>query len=63
MTCEEAAAYFEEHNRIDTIDEGQVLPVDEGVPVSKRQDLACDQGELPGPVLLKTKDKDECAVS
>ncbi len=63
MTCEEAVAHYEEHGRIDTIDEGQVLPIDEGVPVSKRDDLPCDQGELPGPVLLKTKDKNECAVA
>ena len=63
MSCEEAVAHYEEHGRIDTIDEGQVLPIDEGVPVSKRRDLACDEDELPGPVLLKTKDKAECAVA
>lgn len=63
MTCEQAVAHYEEHGRIDTIDEGQVLPIDEGVPVSQRENLACDEGEVPGPVLLKTSDKNECAVA
>jgi len=56
-------AHYEEHGRIDTIDECQVLPIDEGVPGSKRRDLAYDEDELPSPVLLKTKDKAECAVA
>ncbi len=63
MTCEEAVAYYEKNRRIETRDEGQVLPIDGGVPVSQRNDIACDPGELPSPILLKTRDKEECAVA
>ena len=63
MTCEQAVAHYEQHNRIETIAEGQVIPIDEGVPVSKREELPCDEGELPGPVFVKTTDKRECAIA
>lgn len=63
MTCEQAVAYYERHNRIETVAEGEVIPLDEGVPVSQRNDLPCEPGSLPAPVFVPTKDKRECAVA
>lgn len=63
MSCEQAVSYYEEHGRIDTKAEDQVLPIEEGVPASKRDDVTCDRGGPPEAVFVKTTDKDRCAVA
>lgn len=63
MTCEEAVTHFEENGRIETNDNGEVLPIFGGVPVSQRNDLQCEDNAVPTPTLLKTSDSEECAVA
>lgn len=63
MTCEEAVAHYEEHGRIDTTVDGQVLPIYGGVPVSEREGMWCDEDEAPTETFVKTKDKEQCAIS
>lgn len=63
MTCAEAVAHYEEHGRIDTNHDGQVLPIYGGVPVSEREGMWCDEDEAPTETFVKTRDKEQCAIS
>ncbi|MEM6462476.1 MAG: hypothetical protein AAF724_11215 [Pseudomonadota bacterium] len=63
MTCEEAVAHYERDGRIDTIAEGEVVPIFGGVPAAQREELFCDEGEPPDPTFVKTTDREECAVA
>lgn len=64
MTCEEAKSYFAENGMIQTQENGQVIPIDEGVPEAQRGELECEnRGDVSMPVFVKTKDVEECAIS
>jgi hypothetical protein len=63
MTCDEAVKYYEEHGRIDTNVNNEVLPISDGVPVSKQEELKCEEEDVSEPVFLKSKDKAQCVVA
>ena len=64
MTCAEAVAYYERHGRINKIAHGKdVIPIYNGVPVSKRNQLRCDWGYTKMGYSLKTKDNRRCTIS
>ena len=63
MTCDEAVAHYEEHGRIDTNVDGQVLPIYGGVPVSERAGMICDEDDAPSETFVKTKDKEQCPIA
>jgi hypothetical protein len=64
MTCAEAVAYYERNGRINKIAHGKdVIPIYNGVPVSKRNQLRCDHGYQKVGYSLKTKDNRRCTIS
>ena len=63
MTCAEAVNYYERNGRIYKRNGKDVIPIYNGVPVSKRKALHCNWGYIEQGYSLRTKDKRRCTVS
>ena len=63
MTCSEAVSYYERNGRIYKRNGKDVIPIYNGVPVSKCRALHCNWGYMKQGYSLKTKDKRRCTIS
>jgi hypothetical protein len=64
MTCAQAVSYYERNGRIYKISRGKdVIPIYNGVPISRRNALHCEWGYMVAPYRLKTTDNRRCVVS
>ena len=64
MTCAQAVSHYERNGRIYKISHGKdVIPIYNGVPVSRRNTLRCDWGYTKTGYSLKTKDNRRCTIS
>jgi hypothetical protein len=64
MTCSEAVAHYERFRQIDTIVNGEVLPIDQGTPIRQAENLNCnaDQGSR-FETMVKTTDDPQCVIA
>jgi hypothetical protein len=58
MTCQQAVAYYEAHGRISVQTGGTVVPIYNGIPVSKRSQLGCPTTG----VSVRTTDSRRCTI-
>lgn len=63
MTCEQAIAYYEEHESIDAEQDGSVMQIRQGTPIRKATLLQCDEGDSRFDTMVKTKDKEQCTIA
>jgi hypothetical protein len=64
MTCAQAVSHYERNGRIYKIAHGKdVIPIYLGVPVSRRNALYCDYGQIKAPYSLKTTDNRRCVIA
>jgi hypothetical protein len=64
MTCAQAVSHYERNGRIYKIAHGKdVIPIYLGVPVSRRNALRCDYGQIIAPYSLRTTDNRRCVIA
>jgi hypothetical protein len=64
MTCAQAVSHYERNGRIYKIAHGKdVIPIYLGVPISRRNQLRCDYGQVKVPYSLKTTDNRRCVIA
>jgi hypothetical protein len=64
MTCAQAVSYYERNGRIYKIANGKdVIPIYNGVPVSREPALHCEWGYMKAPYRTKTLDNRRCVIS
>lgn len=64
MTCAQAVSYYERNGRINVIANGRdVIPIYNGVPVTRESALRCEWGYMKAPYRVKTTDNRRCVIS
>lgn len=64
MTCAQAQGHYEKYGRIYKIANGKdVIPIYVGVPLSQRNQLRCDYGDVKMQYSTKTTDSRRCPLA
>ena len=64
MSCSEAIAHYERYRQINTIVNGQVLPIDQGTPIRQADMLNCDGDQSSRfETMVKTRDDPQCVIA
>ena len=64
MTCSEAIAHYERNREINTMQDGQVLPINQGTPIRQADTLNCSSdGGNRFETMVKTRDDPQCVIA
>jgi hypothetical protein len=64
MTCSEAIAHYERNREINTMQDGQVLPINQGTPIRQANMLNCSSdGENRFETMVNTRDDPQCVIA
>jgi hypothetical protein len=63
MTCAEAIEHYERYRQINTIANGQVLPIDQGTPIRQADMLNCTGNGNRFDTMVKTRDDPQCVIA